>query len=198
MSRKQNTPEAWTQTWTGKKFSVENLSPEMICIEDIAHSLSMQCRYNGHLSQFYSVAQHSVECVDLARARHEPTHYECLQVLLHDAAEAYIGDLPLPIKRLLPEFAALENRIWREAIAPKFGLPDSLDDLAPVVGIVDWHSVSAEKEALIDPHTDEAGSWCLDPTLPAGFYELTHGRDMLPWPQDFAEAMFLAYFYTLT
>ncbi len=50
----------WIQTFTGKKFFPLTPDPELICIEDIAHSLSMQCRYNGHSKQFYSVAQHSV------------------------------------------------------------------------------------------------------------------------------------------
>ena len=50
----------WIQTYTGKKFDIDNLDPSMVCLEDIAHALSMLCRYNGHSEVFYSVAEHCV------------------------------------------------------------------------------------------------------------------------------------------
>lgn len=83
-------------TYTGKVFDLLNPKPEMVCIEDIAHSLAYQCRYNGHCKFFYSVAQH---CVLMARNRDLPG--DPLQKLLHDAAEAYIGDIVSPWKKLL-------------------------------------------------------------------------------------------------
>lgn len=83
-------------TYTGKVFDLLNPKPEMVCIEDIAHSLAYQCRYGGHAKFFYSVAQH---CVLMARNRDLPG--DPLQKLLHDAAEAYIGDLISPWKKLL-------------------------------------------------------------------------------------------------
>lgn len=83
-------------TYTGRIFDLLNPKPEMVCIEDIAHSLAYQCRYMGHAKFFYSVAQH---CVLMAKNRDLPG--DPLQKLLHDAAEAYIGDLISPWKKLL-------------------------------------------------------------------------------------------------
>jgi hypothetical protein len=83
------------QLLSGKAFYVTDPKPEDIDILDIAHSLSMQCRYNGHTKGFYSVAEHSVLVANLVPPRLR------LQALLHDASEAYVGDVIRPIKRLL-------------------------------------------------------------------------------------------------
>lgn len=86
---------AYIVTYTGKVFEFLNPKPEMVCIEDIAHALANTCRYTGHVKQFYSVAQH---CVLIANA---DLPGDPLVRLLHDSAEAYIGDLASPWKRLL-------------------------------------------------------------------------------------------------
>jgi len=80
-------------------------------IDDIAHALSMQCRFNGHCNRFYSVAQHSVHVAEICRER-ECTTLGVLGALLHDAAEAYTGDLVRPLKMLLP---GAYERIERQA-----------------------------------------------------------------------------------
>ncbi len=90
----------WIQTYTGRKFFPLDPDPEMICIEDIAHSLSQLCRYNGHSKIFYSVAQHSLV---LSRELCSGWQY-ALMALLHDASEAYLSDLPRPLK-MHPQFA---------------------------------------------------------------------------------------------
>lgn len=107
---------SWIQTYTGKKFYPLDPRVEDIDIEDIAHSLSMQCRYNGHCTSFYSVAEH---CVLLSHAV-DPEH--ALTALLHDAAEAYLSDIPRPIKPHLEGFRERESAL-DHAIAEKFGLP---------------------------------------------------------------------------
>lgn len=106
----------WIQTYSGKKFALNCPKEEDIDILDIAHSLSMQCRYNGHCRSFYSVAEHSylMSIWDL------PGCPEWR--LLHDAAEAYISDIPTPVKRQLPFIYELENRIL-SLIQSKFNLP---------------------------------------------------------------------------
>ncbi|MBF0399947.1 MAG: phosphohydrolase [Magnetococcales bacterium] len=107
--------DSWIQTYTGKQFFPLNPDPAAICIEDIAHSLSMQCRFNGHCKRFYSVAEHSVLVSRFCRPDY------ALAGLLHDAAEAYLSDLPAPIKAELALYRDAENRLTA-AIFEKFGL----------------------------------------------------------------------------
>jgi len=101
------------RTSSGKYFNFIDTETDMIDIEDIAHSLSMQCRFGGHLPRFYSIAQHSVLCSQII----EPKY--ALEALLHDASEAYLLDIPTPLKNLLPEYKVMENRLM-EIIAEKY------------------------------------------------------------------------------
>lgn len=105
----------WMQTFTGRQFYPMAPRPEDVDILDIAHSLSMQCRYNGHISRFYSVAEH---CVLMSQVI-EPEF--ALWALLHDATEAYVGDMVRPLKLNMPEYRAAEDRV-EAAIAERFGL----------------------------------------------------------------------------
>ncbi|ODS36152.1 MAG: hypothetical protein A7316_10235 [Candidatus Altiarchaeales archaeon WOR_SM1_86-2] len=89
-------PVGYIVTYTGKVFDLLDPKPDTVCIEDIAHALSNICRYTGHTKQFYSVAQHSVLMATTKELPGDP-----LQKLLHDAAEAYIGDMASPWKRIL-------------------------------------------------------------------------------------------------
>lgn len=92
--------------------------PDQIDIEDIAHGLANICRWVGHTRQFYSVAEHSLLCCDCA----DPEH--ALEALLHDAAEAYVGDVSTPLKAMLgPIYTDIEQRIDR-VIRAKYGLPE--------------------------------------------------------------------------
>src|SRR5271166_4350924 len=101
---------------TPKKFFPYDPRPEQICIEDIAHGLSMLCRFVGQCRFFFSVAEHSI-----AVARLLPANLK-LFGLLHDASEAYLADLPRPVKAGLPEYKAIETNVER-VIAEKFELP---------------------------------------------------------------------------
>lgn len=87
---------SWITTYTGKKVDVFDFWLRDICLEDIAHSLSLICRFNGHCSEFYSVAEHSVRAANMAINAY---NIDPAYVLLHDAAEAYMGDIPRPIKK---------------------------------------------------------------------------------------------------
>lgn len=117
----------WFITYTGKRFYPFNPDPEAIFIEDIAHALSSQCRYAGHTKKFYSVAQHSVlvsrYCDPLVNSFHKETE-NAVWGLLHDASEAYITDLPRPIKHApgMEKFRDAEKKI-ELAIAERFSLP---------------------------------------------------------------------------
>lgn len=112
------------RTFTDKKFYFRDIRPQDICVEDITHSLSFVCRYGGHCNQFYSVAEHSIICSD----RGSDVSMR-LWGLLHDASEAYIGDICKPLKILLSigvecnkGIECYESDILR-AIASKFELP---------------------------------------------------------------------------
>lgn len=109
------------RTFSGLYMNVMEPTEEMICIEDIAHALSHQCRFAGHLSEFYSVAQHSWMCAQVAE---EP---DKLAGLLHDASEAYLLDIPSPIKKHLSNYKEIEDRLMR-LIAKKFGFEYPLSD----------------------------------------------------------------------
>lgn len=106
---------SWIQTYSARPFYPVNPRPDDVYIEDIAHSLSLQCRFNGHCHHFYSVAEHSVRVADIL-----PVDLQ-LWGLLHDAAEAYVSDLPRPIKVHLPEYQRAEEVVLC-AVAEKFGL----------------------------------------------------------------------------
>lgn len=104
-------------TWSGRMVDFTNPSPDDIHIVDIAVALSRECRYASHASHFYSVAQHSV-----LRSRIVSQEL-AIEALLHDAAEAYIKDIPTPLKRQLPDYKVIEARFdW--AIRVHFGLPE--------------------------------------------------------------------------
>lgn len=105
----------WMLTYTGRQFWPTSPSVEDVDSTDIAHALSLQCRYNGHVSRFYSVAEH---CVLVSQA--VPEEF-ALWGLLHDAAEAYVGDLIRPIKRDLPAYCAIEDRVLA-VVAMAFGI----------------------------------------------------------------------------
>ena len=106
----------WMQTYTGRAFYP--MDPRVSDIDplDIAHALSMICRYGGHSTRFYSVAEH---CVLMSRAVHPLI---APQALLHDATEAYVGDMIRPLKRSMPAYRAAEDRL-AVAISERFSLP---------------------------------------------------------------------------
>lgn len=106
----------WLLTRSGKHFDLVDPQPDMIDLVDIASGLGNECRYAGQCRYFYSVAQHSVITSQIVAPEH------ALEALLHDAAEAYLKDIPRPLKQLLPDYRAIEARV-DAAIRQKFGLP---------------------------------------------------------------------------
>jgi hypothetical protein len=97
------------QTATGKAFDIVTPSADMIDLTDLAVSIGHICRYNGHVPSFYSVAEHSVRVSRWLAHRGWPPEMQ-LTGLLHDAAEAYVGDMVRPMKRH-PEFGPLHQQI---------------------------------------------------------------------------------------
>lgn len=107
----------WMQTYTRKKIDFDRVTPRDIEIHDIARALSHLCRFGGHVKKFYSVAQHSVMVSEIVPPEHQ------LAGLLHDAAEAYVGDIIWPVKSAgeNKSLARLEQYV-QQAIDEAFGL----------------------------------------------------------------------------
>jgi len=105
-------------TFSGEQFTPLDPDINKIHIEDIAHSLSLMCRANGHIDYFFSIAQHSVNCAGEAKARRYPARVQ-LACLIHDASEAYISDITRPVKLYLPEYKVIEKKL-QDVIYTKF------------------------------------------------------------------------------
>ena len=107
---------SYITTISGKHFDPVAPVEDLIDIRDIAHSLSLICRGNGHVHHFYSVAQHSLCCAKEAQARGYGNFVE-LACLMHDASEAYLSDVTRPVKKDLTYYLEVEERlqglIWR-------------------------------------------------------------------------------------
>lgn len=151
---------AWVWTWTGKQFHPLDPDPTTIDLRDIAHALSLLCRFNGHCRTFYSVAEHSV------RVSHILPPDLALAGLLHDAAEAYVSDLPRPIKQAIPEFSRHEDRLLG-VILQHFGLPPTLPD--PVHRADDALLATELRDLMGQPPAPIHGTAPLpDPITPVG------------------------------
>lgn len=111
----------WMQTYTGGVFWP--LKPEQsdIRFEDISSALSKMCRYGGHCTRFYSVAEHCVHVASVVSDKHK------LTALLHDASEAYLSDVIRPVKPFLQNYYEIEDRLMK-AIADRFGITWPLPD----------------------------------------------------------------------
>lgn len=131
---------------TGRGVYFDVFKPEGFTFDigEIADSLSKLCRFNGHTNEFYSVAQHSV-LVSLI----VPIEYS-IPALLHDAHEAYIGDMVRPIKGAMHEYRAMEDRVQR-ALRRDLGLPETLH---PSIGHADLIAMATERRDLM-PHNTE-------------------------------------------
>jgi uncharacterized protein len=103
-------------TYSGKMISVTNPKADDLFIEDIAHALANQCRFGGHSYEHLSVAEHSINCA----LEFKHSRALAFTALMHDSAEAYLTDLPTPIKSLLPDYLKLEDN-FNKVLAQRFG-----------------------------------------------------------------------------
>jgi uncharacterized protein len=160
------------QTYSGRRFSpLEPVAADVV-IEDIAHALANQCRFGGHCSVFYSVAQHSCVVADVVGALDSGLD-DRLWALLHDASEAYLLDLPHPLKHgtvLGTAYRAIEAPL-QAVICARFGLPA---EPPPAVKEADRAVLASERLALMRDSFDwpelagvEAIDLQLEPWLPA-------------------------------
>jgi uncharacterized protein len=112
-------------------------------VEDIAHGLANICRYSGQCCRFYSVAEHSLLVSEVAEG------FE-FEALLHDAAEAFIGDITRPLKQMLPDFKRIEAAV-QGAIMERFGVTSRL---SPQIKDADLRVLAAEQRQIMPPGTD--------------------------------------------
>lgn len=135
--------EMWTSS--GRRVNPLDLKVDDVCLEDIAHALAFTCRYGGHTPFFYSVAHHST----YAAARASSAGYEwevVLSVLMHDAAEAYLGDIPRPIKHTeaFREYRELEYVVQR-TIHKALNLPPVNARINAIIHDIDHRMLSTEQ-----------------------------------------------------
>ncbi len=169
------------QTVGGSYFNFHNPDEAVYTIEDIAHALSHICRFTGHTRRFYSVAQHSVMVSQLVPREH------ALAGLLHDAAEAFLGDVSSPLKQLLPEYKVIERRV-EESILRRFGIPYPLD---PCIKEADRIALVTERRDLLPPDPgSKVWAW-------TNMFQ-PRRRKVLPLPPAMAKQLFIDRFYILT
>ena len=134
--------DPWLQTYTGKKFEFLKPSNEMIDVEDISHALSFTCRFGGHCKEFYSVAQHCCLVASIVEPKYR------LWALLHDAPEAYLVDLPSPLKaHINGDYQKIED-IVETAIIKRFDV-EMTEDTRIIVKQADTYMVLEEGKVLL-------------------------------------------------
>lgn len=136
----------WIQTYTDKKVYPLEPDVESICIEDIAHSLSLICRFNGHCSRFYSVAEHSLWCLRIARDM-GLDYATRLWVLMHDASETYLHDITRPLKKFIIDYDIWEANMI-VAIRHALDLPPFTERISRDIHIIDNIMLATERRDL--------------------------------------------------
>jgi len=177
-----NVDKAWIQTASGGKFHILDPRLDEIHITDIAHALSMMCRFTGHVRKFYSVAEHSYHASTIVPKE------DALWALLHDSPEAYIADMNRPLKHFTNvghTYIAIEETIM-SSICKKFHLPEEAPES---VKIADRLMLYTEKAQLMPP-MDWEHKWSED--------EKAADCQVFGWLPKQAETMFLYRYYELT
>ena len=179
-------------TVTGKYINLNKMKVDDVDIKDIAHSLANLCRYNGHTKKFYSVAEHSVRLCRYA-AQNLPTENDfnmkvAKLLFLHDATEAYVGDVIYPLKKALPQFAEFEDKIAL-VINKKFDI-----ELTPEI---EAEAKSLDRRICFDEMYLLFGiiDECLykERITPLGLDKITMNQtDHFGWPPEVAVHRFLA------
>ena len=139
-------------TYTGKHFDPINPDMDAVDIRDIAHALSLICRGNGQVKTFFSVGQHCINA-DLEAEKRGCSKRVILACLVHDASEAYLSDVPRPLKPSMPEYVRTENRLL-DLIYEKFlGSPLTAEE-ANLVKCIDNDLLYYDLKELLNELSD--------------------------------------------
>lgn len=150
----------WIQTRSGLAFDLLSPKEDQVCLADIAWAIGRIARYTGHGLRHCSVAEHSVRCSDIAERRHGPE--AAWAALMHDAHEAYVGDVARPLKEAmrrrmlgdLDPFSRIEQAC-SEVVARKYGVTKNQE--VPVIDVADL-----SVEAVINLRFPPPRQWALD------------------------------------
>lgn len=129
-------------TYSGVEFMPEMLQINDINIQDIAHALARICRFNGHIKGYYSVAQHCIWVSDSLKKLGASAQTQMCG-LLHDASEAYLGDIPTPIKKVLSDYVLLETQ-YQNTIFKHFNLSNNWEKMHLIIKEIDGDILKKE------------------------------------------------------
>jgi hypothetical protein len=164
---------SWLQSYGGKVINPHKVDYRNVEMEDVAHALSMKCRFSGHCDTFYSVAEHTV------RGSHLVPKEQALAFLLHEVDEVFSPDIPAPIKHLVRvDGVSWDDWVWRQelAILRALGLPH-LDVHTPEIKKTDLQMLAWEQRDLMGPPPKD---WQLPEKPPTS--KIIH-----PWSPAYAE-----------
>lgn len=178
------------ETNSGRMIDILNPDPSQIDIWDIAHGLSKTCRFSGQCDGFRTVAEHSIAVSDFLKNHGEDTSMQLLG-LLHDSSEAFICDVPTPIKNLLPVYKHIESKLMN-AILDAFGFDYSFDNLPDELHYADRRIGRIEAHFLM---VSEGKHW--PNHAPLTLDELASYRPKL-YTEELAQEIFLMRFDSLT
>lgn len=170
----------YIETYTGRLLTPLDPDPADMSVQDIAHALAMKCRYSGHSRNFYSVAEHSVLMAEWFEK--QDCAFRALYALLHDANEAYLPDVPSPVKQALPWWAEIEGRMDKAVM--RFFNCYLLRDRAIMSDVkrADTRIKLAEAESLLVSGGMSFGAWAQDFTpLPVQVRCWTPARAKQAW-----------------
>ena len=178
------TAAKFIETYTGRKFYPLFPEPSAISIIDIAHAISNQCRYSGHVRDFYCVAQHSCLLATYAEKVLKAPPIDCLQILMHDAPEGYLVDIARPVKQYMPEYRKWDHGV-NDAIRQWLGIAHS--PIPAFQDELDSRVIADERAQLM---SDSGNDWghTLEPL----------GIEINGWLPRFAEQKFLLQYAAYT
>ncbi len=159
MTETYQVEDGWIGLYGGGAIHFADPAQDEIHLEDVAHSLSQLCRFNGHTRRFYPVAEHACLMSDWVMAQPWATPRDGLTALHHDDAEYVIGDMARPVKVTMPQFKAAEV-VLDEALARRFGTEYPFP---PWLKILDSRIIKDEKLAVMRPTTLDWGVDGLEP-----------------------------------